>query len=53
VGSANDKYELTLIARNIFDKEFKTGAGTYGGRGAITEQPGLGRTIGLAFRAKI
>lgn len=53
VGSANDKYELTLIAKNIFDKEFKTGAGTYGGRGAITEQPGLGRTIGVAFRAKL
>ncbi len=53
IGSASDKYEFTLIARNIFDTDYRTGAGTYSSSGAISEQPGLGRTFGLAFRAKL
>lgn len=53
IGNASDKWEFSLIARNLFDKDFFTGAGTYSGTGAITEQPGFGRTFGLAFRAKL
>lgn len=53
IGSANDKWEFSLIARNLFDKDYKTGAGSYSSSGAISEQPGYGRTFGLAFRAKM
>lgn len=49
----NGKYELSLVARNLFDKHYATGKGTYSGSGAITEQPGLGRTVGVVFRAKM
>lgn len=53
IGSASDKWEFSLIARNLFDKDYRTGASTYGSTGAISEQPGYGRTFGLAFRAKM
>lgn len=53
IGNAADKWEFSLIARNVFDKEYRTGANTYSSTGAITEQPGFGRTFGLAFRAKM
>lgn len=52
-GDYKDKWELTLIANNIFDKYYRTGASTFSSSGAITEQPGYGRTLGLAFRAKM
>lgn len=53
IGSANDKWEFSLIARNLFDKDYKTGASSFSSSGAITEQPGYGRTVGVAFRAKL
>jgi iron complex outermembrane recepter protein len=53
IGSASDKWEFTLIARNIFDKDYKTGANSYGNTSPITEQPGYGRTVGIAFRARM
>ncbi|HEY0906605.1 MAG TPA: TonB-dependent receptor, partial [Methylophilus sp.] len=53
IGSASDKWELSLIARNVFDTYYRTGAGSYSSSGAITEQPGYGRTFGIAFRAKL
>lgn len=53
IGSASDKWEFTVIARNIFDKDYKTGASSFGNTGPITEQPGYGRTLGIAFRARM
>ncbi|MES2012287.1 MAG: TonB-dependent receptor [Pseudomonadota bacterium] len=55
IGILKDKgnYELSLVAKNIFDKHYATGAGTYSSSGAITEQPGYGRTLGVVFRAKM
>lgn len=49
----NGKYELSLVARNLFDKHYATGKGTYGGSGAVSEQPGFARSVGIVFRAKI
>jgi iron complex outermembrane receptor protein len=53
IGSASDKWEFSLIARNLFDKDYRTGASSYSSSGAISEQPGYGRTFGLAFRTKL
>jgi len=53
VQKENGKYELSLVARNLFDKDYATGKGTYGNSGAITEQPGYGRSVGIVFRAKM
>ncbi|MFZ3086451.1 MAG: TonB-dependent receptor [Methylotenera sp.] len=53
VQKENGKYELSLVARNLFDKHYATGKGTFGNTGAITEQPGYGRTVGIVFRAKM
>jgi iron complex outermembrane receptor protein len=53
IAKGNGKYELSLVGKNLFDKDYATGKGTYSGTGAITEQPGYGRTIGVVFRAKM
>jgi iron complex outermembrane recepter protein len=53
IGSASDKWEFTLIARNLFDKYYVTGASTYSSSAPISEQPGYGRTLGIAFRARM
>lgn len=53
IGSAGDKWEFSLIARNLFDKDYKTGASSYSQTSPISEQPGYGRTFGLAFRTKL
>jgi iron complex outermembrane receptor protein len=53
IGKDNGKYELSLVAKNIFDKEYATGKGTYSSSGAITEQPGYDRTVGIVFKAKL
>jgi len=49
----NGKYKLTLIVKNLFDEDYKTGAATYSGANAVTEQPGYGRAFSLAFRANL
>lgn len=53
IGKDNDKFELSLFAKNIFDTHYATGNGTYSSSGAVTEQPGYGRTLGLVFRTKL
>jgi len=52
-GSADGKYELALTGRNLLDKAYVTGAGTFSGSGAVTAQPGYGRTLALVFRAHL
>jgi iron complex outermembrane receptor protein len=47
------KYELSLVGKNLGDKQYATGAGTFSGSGAVTLQPGYDRTFALVFRAKL
>jgi iron complex outermembrane receptor protein len=49
----NGKYELSFVAKNLFDKNYASGAGTYSSSTAVTEQPGYGRSLGVVFRAKL
>lgn len=52
VGTQDGKYEVSLVGQNLLDKEYATGRGTYSSSGAVTYQPGWGRSLGLVFRAK-
>lgn len=52
-GTQDGKYELSLVGKNLFDKEYATGAGTFSGSGAVTLQPGYDRTFAVVFRAKL
>jgi iron complex outermembrane receptor protein len=52
-GSAKGKYELALTGRNLLNKAYVTGAGTYSSSGAVTAQPGYDRTLALVFRAHL
>ncbi|HEY0063564.1 MAG TPA: TonB-dependent receptor [Telluria sp.] len=47
------RYELSVVGKNLSDKDYATGAGTYSGSGAITVQPGYDRTFAVVFRAKL
>lgn len=47
------KYELSLVGRNLGDKDYFTGANSYSGSGAVTRQPGYDRTFAVVFRAKL
>jgi iron complex outermembrane receptor protein len=51
--TANGRYELALTGRNLADKYYVTGAGTFSGSAAVTAQPGYGRTLALVLRAKL
>jgi iron complex outermembrane receptor protein len=53
VGTANGKYELALTGRNLLNKYYVTGAGTFSSSGAVTAQPGYDRTLALVFRAHL
>lgn len=53
VGRYPGRYELLLAGKNLLIKEYATGAGTFGGSGAITSQPGYDRTFAAVFRAKL
>ena len=52
-GTQDGKYELSLVGKNLFDKEYATGAGTFSGSNAVTLQPGYDRTFAVVFRAKL
>ncbi len=47
------RYELSLVGKNLLDRDYATGAGTFSGSGAITTQPGYDRTYAVVFRAKL
>jgi len=53
IDRGNGKYKLTLIVKNLFDENYKTGGGTYSSTSAVTEQPAYGRAFSLAFRADL
>lgn len=53
IGTQDGKYEVSLVGQNLLDKEYATGRGTYSSSGAVSYQPGWGRTLGLVFRAKL
>lgn len=53
LGTANGRYELAVTGRNLTDKYYNTGAGTFSGSGAVTAQPGYGRTLAVLLRAKL
>lgn len=52
-GTPDGKYELSLVGKNLFDKQYATGAGSFGSSGAVTSQPGYDRTFAAVFRAKL
>jgi iron complex outermembrane receptor protein len=52
-GTVDGRYELSLVAKNLFNKAYATGAGSYSGSGAVTIQPGYDRTFAAVFRAKL
>jgi iron complex outermembrane receptor protein len=53
IATANGRYELALTGRNLADKYYVTGAGTFSGSSAVTAQPGYGRSLALVLRAKL
>jgi iron complex outermembrane receptor protein len=53
IATADNRYELAITGRNLRDKDYATGAGTFSSSGAVTKQPGYGRTLALVFRAKL
>jgi iron complex outermembrane receptor protein len=52
-GSRDGRYELSLVGKNLTDKDYATGAGSYSGSGAVTVQPGYDQTFAVVFRAKL
>ncbi|MEO7577045.1 MAG: TonB-dependent receptor [Massilia sp.] len=52
-GTADGKYEFSIVGKNLTNKAYATGAGTFGGSGAVTTQPGYDRTFAAVFRAKL
>jgi iron complex outermembrane receptor protein len=52
-GTVDGRYELSLVAKNLFNKAYASGAGSYSGSGAVTIQPGYDRTFAAVFRAKL
>ena len=53
IGTIDGRYEVSLFGQNLFDKAYATGRSTYSSSGAVTWQPGYGRTVGVVFRAKL
>ncbi|ESS72400.1 TonB-dependent receptor plug [Methyloglobulus morosus KoM1] len=51
VATHNGKYNLSLIARNIFDTKFITNVGGLSSTGAVTGVQGEARYFGVNFRA--
>jgi iron complex outermembrane receptor protein len=49
----NGRYEFSLVGKNLLNKDYATGAGTFSGSGAVTLQPGYDRTFAAVFRAKL
>jgi len=52
VATPDGKVELAFTGRNLANKYYVTGAGTFSGSGAVTAQPGYDRTFALVLRAK-
>jgi iron complex outermembrane receptor protein len=53
LATLNGRYELSLVAKNLSDKAYATGAGTFSGSSAVTIQPGYGRSLAAVFRARL
>lgn len=53
IGSQDGRYEFSVVAKNLFDKAYATGAGSYSSSGAVTIQPGYGRALAAVFRSRI
>jgi iron complex outermembrane receptor protein len=52
-GSLDSRYELSLVAKNLLDKAYSTGAGSFSSSGAVTTQPGYDRTFAVVFRSRL
>ncbi|MDB5906234.1 MAG: TonB-dependent receptor [Massilia sp.] len=52
-GSLDSRYELSLVAKNLLDKAYSTGAATFSSSGAVTTQPGYDRTFAVVFRSRL
>ncbi len=52
-GTRDGKYEWSLVGKNLFNKDYSTGAGSFSGSGAVTLQPGYDRTFAAVFRARL
>jgi iron complex outermembrane receptor protein len=53
IGGLDGRYEFQVVAKNLFDKSYATGAGTYSSSGAVTVQPAYGRALAAVFRSRI
>jgi iron complex outermembrane receptor protein len=53
IGSQDGRYEFSVVAKNLFNKSYATGAGTYSSSGAVTIQPGYERALAAVFRARL
>ena len=49
----DSRYEVDLIARNLFDKKYAVNLGQYSNQAGVSEFWGDPRYIGLVFRAKL
>ncbi|MDB5756605.1 MAG: TonB-dependent receptor [Massilia sp.] len=52
-GSLDSRYELSLVAKNLLDKAYSTGAASFSSSGAVTTQPGYDRTFAVVFRSRL
>jgi iron complex outermembrane receptor protein len=53
ITSANGKWELALVGKNLTDRHFVTNIGSYSSTAAVTATPGERRYVGLVLRAKL
>ena len=53
LGSQDGRYEFSMVANNLFNKAYATGAGTFSSSSAVTLQPGYDRSLAAVFRAKL
>jgi iron complex outermembrane receptor protein len=53
IGGLDGRYEFQVVAKNLFDKSYATGSGTYSSSGAVTVQPAYGRALAAVFRSRI
>ncbi|MFT3735511.1 MAG: TonB-dependent receptor [Rhodocyclaceae bacterium] len=53
IGGLDKKWEISFVAKNLFDTKYATSKGTYTSTGATSYQIGAPRYLGLAFRSKL
>jgi iron complex outermembrane receptor protein len=53
IGDAQDKYEVSVIGKNILDTNYAINLGQYSSTSGVSDFYGQPRFVGLVFRAKL